>query len=86
MENVLLPIGSVVTLTDATKKIMIIGTDVKLEDDDTIYNYVGVPFPEGYIGSDVLFLFQNDDIENVDFVGFVNSEVQIYRAQTENEE
>ncbi len=86
MENVLLPIGSVVTLTDATKKIMIIGTDVKLEDDDTIYNYVGVPFPEGYIGSDVLFLFQNDDIENVDFVGFVNSEVQIYRTQTENEE
>ena len=85
MKN-LLPIGSVVTLTDATKKIMIIGTDVKLEDDDTIYNYVGVPFPEGNIGSDVLFLFQNDDIENVDFVGFVNSEVQIYRTQTENEE
>ena len=85
MKN-LLPIGSVVTLTDATKKIMIIGTDVKLEDDDTIYNYVGVPFPEGYIGSDVLFLFQNDDIENVDFVGLVNSEVQIYRTQTENEE
>lgn len=85
MKN-LLPIGSVVTLIDATKKIMIIGTDVKLEDDDTIYNYVGVPFPEGYIGSDVLFLFQNDDIENVDFVGFVNSEVQIYRTQTENEE
>ena len=85
MKN-LLPIGSVVTLTDATKKIMIIGTDVKLEDDDTIYNYVGVPFPEGYIGSEVLFLFQNDDIENVDFVGFVNSEVQIYITQTENEE
>lgn len=81
MKKVLLPIGSVVLLKDAEKKIMVIGTDVRLEDDDTVYNYVGIPFPEGYMGSDVMFLFQDEDIERVEFVGFVNSEVQVSRTQ-----
>lgn len=77
----LLPVGSVITLTEATKKIMIIGTGVKREEDDTLYDYVGVPFPEGYIDSEILLLFMHDDIERVDFLGYVNSEVQFYRNQ-----
>ena len=68
----LLPIGSVITLTDAEKKLMVIGTEVEREDDENIYDYVGVPFPEGYIDS---------DIESIDFVGFINSEVQAYRSR-----
>ena len=47
----LLPIGSVITLTDAEKKLMVIGTEVEREDDENIYDYVGVPFHEGYIDS-----------------------------------
>lgn len=77
----LLPVGSVITLTEATKKIMIIGTGVKREKDDTLYDYVGVPFPEGYIDSEILLLFMHDDIERVDFLGYINSEVQFYRNQ-----
>ena len=77
----LLPVGSVITLTEATKKIMIIGTGVKREEDDTLYDYVGVPFPEGYIDSEILLLFMHDDIERVDFLGYINSEVQFYRNQ-----
>lgn len=51
----LLPIGSVITLTDAEKKLMVIGTEVEREDDENIYDYVGVPFPEGYIDSEIMF-------------------------------
>ena len=72
----LLPIGSVITLTDAEKKLMVIGTEVEREDDENIYDYVGVPFPEGYIDSEIMFLFMHDDI-----VGFINSEVQAYRSR-----
>lgn len=77
----LLPIGSVITLTDAEKKLMVIGTEVEREDDENIYDYVGVPFPEGYIDSEIMFLFMHDDIESTDFVGFINSEVQAYRSR-----
>ena len=77
----LLPIGSVITLTDAEKKLMVIGTEVEREDDENIYDYVGVPFPEGYIDSEIMFLFMHDDIESIDFGGFINSEVQAYRSR-----
>lgn len=77
----LFPIGSVVNLEGATKSILIIGTEVMKEDDDTVYDYVGVPYPEGYIGNEMLLLFMHDDIEQVHFLGFVNSDMQIYRAQ-----
>lgn len=60
---------------------MVIGTEVEREDDENIYDYVGVPFPEGYIDSEIMFLFMHDDIESIDFVGFINSEVQAYRSR-----
>ena len=59
----------------------VIGTEVHNEEDDKIYEYVGVPFPEGYIDSEIMFLFMHDDIESIDFVGFINSEVQAYRSR-----
>ena len=55
------------------EKLMVIGTEVEREDDENIYDYVGVPFPEGYIDSEIMFLFMHDDIESIDFVGFINS-------------
>lgn len=78
----LLPVGSVVTLNGAEKKILIIGTEVKHNDDETLYDYVGVPYPEGYIDSDIMFLFLQDDIQKVDFIGFMNAEYQMYSSQT----
>ena len=61
----LLPIGSVITLTDAEKKLMVIGTEVEREDDENIYDYVGVPFPEGYIDSEIMFLFMQTTLSQL---------------------
>lgn len=63
MNNKLLPIGSVVTLEGAEKKLMIVGESLVQEDDDTIYDYIGVPFPEGYIDSENMFLFMAKDMK-----------------------
>lgn len=76
----LLPVGSVVSLKEATKKIMIIGIAVNNESSNKVYDYIGVPFPEGYVDSETMFLFMHEDIEKIEFLGFVNAETQGFRA------
>lgn len=78
MSNRLLPIGSVISLYGAKKKMMIIGSGVKVVDTNTVYDYIAVPFPEGYIDSEKMFLCYAKDVENVHFVGFVNTETQVH--------
>ena len=53
MINELLPIGSIVLLKGGIRKLMITGikTVVK-EEPDTIYDYIGVLYPEGFIGDE----------------------------------
>lgn len=73
----LLPIGSVVLMRGGTKKIMIIGIlQVSEEEKDEVYDYIGVPYPEGYMGADNVFLFQHENINDVIFKGYDNPERQ----------
>lgn len=81
MNNQLLPIGSVVALEGAEKKLMIIGESVRRENDNKTYDFIGIPFPEGYIDSETMFLFMAKDIEQVHFVGYVNAESQAFRIK-----
>ena len=70
----LLPVGSVIKLKGEDKRLMIFGILQKLSDDDTIYDYLGVPYPEGFIGTDFQFVFNSSDIEEVVFTGFESEE------------
>ncbi len=72
-----LPIGSVVTLKGQTKKVMIIGRSQMCE--GVLYNYSACPFPEGYLGSDKLYVFNQDDIETAYYIGMQNEEEFIFR-------
>ncbi len=76
--NKLLPIGSVISLNGAKKKMMIIGSAVKVENTDKVYDYIGLPFPEGYIDSEKMFLLNAEDIAEVHFIGYVNAEAQVH--------
>lgn len=70
----LLPIGTVVLLKNATKRLMICGriqTDVST---DTVYDYSSCYYPEGIINSREMFMFNNEDIERVYFIGFQDEE------------
>lgn len=74
----LLPIGSVVLLKDATKKLVIIGILQVNPQENKVYDYLGVPYPEGYIGADNNFLFNHDDVNDIIFSGYVNPEREIF--------
>lgn len=73
----LLPIGSVVMLKEATKSLMIVGTMQK-DDEGNKFDYISLPFPEGYINSEIFFLFNHEDVVDVKFVGCINAESQTY--------
>lgn len=70
----LLPVGSVVFLKSAVKKVMIIGIKQKNQQNDTLYDYVGVLYPEGYINNKILFNFNHEDIMDIVYRGYENSE------------
>ena len=84
MKN-LLPIGSVVRLKEATKSLIIIGTQ-QIDEDGQEYDYISCIFPEGYIDSETFFLFSHEDIEEVNFVGYINAESQSYIQLLKNQE
>jgi hypothetical protein len=70
----LLPIGSVVLLKQANKKLMIYGLKQEDKEAEKIYDYVGCLFPEGNIDENSNFLFNQTDIEKIYFVGYMNKE------------
>ena len=70
-----LPIGSVVLLKNAKKKVMVIGylgkgTNVN----DKTFDYIGCMYPLGMIDSKKNLLFNHDQIEQFFYVGYVDNE------------
>lgn len=67
----LLPVGSIVLLEGATKKTVIMGILQKNEEQpDTVYDYLGVPYPEGYMGAGSSYLFQHEHIAEIIAQGY----------------
>lgn len=65
-----LPLGTIVLLKDAQKKLMICGriqTDVAT---GKVYDYSACVYPEGLISSSEVIMFNNDNIDKVFFVGY----------------
>lgn len=75
----LLPIGSIVLLKGAEKRLMIYG--VKQHDPknrEVEYDYCGVLYPEGNIGGETTFLFNHEDIGMVLFRGYEDEERKVF--------
>ena len=71
----LLPIGSVVRLHDGEKRLMIIGImQSDASGNGKEYDYLGILYPEGQIGDEFQYLFNQEDIEEVIFRGFEDDE------------
>lgn len=71
----LFPIGTVVTLKNETKKIMITGFYVSTKSDPkNIHDYSGCLYPEGLITSEQNLLFEHDQIDKVYYMGYSNEE------------
>ena len=74
----LLPVGSIVLLKDATKKLMIIGILQVNSEENKTFDYLGVPYPEGFLGEDTNFLFNHEDINDIIFTGYDNPERETF--------
>lgn len=71
----LLPIGSVVLLKDAVKRLMIMGyAQQEKGKEEKIWDYCGTLFPEGYLAANTLFLFDHDQIQKIYCKGLVDDE------------
>ncbi len=72
----LLPIGSIVLLRNAKKRIMIYGIKQGNDKDEKEYDYIGVVYPEGNLSKEYQFLFNHEDIVKVFFRGYEDIERQ----------
>ena len=81
----LLPLGSVVTLVEGDKKIMIVGRLQKHVETGKIFDYAAVLWPEGMIDSKQLYLFNQEDIQRLYFVGLQDVEEFNFRFELENQ-
>lgn len=76
-----LPIGSVCTLKGKNKKVMITGYySVEFKGNLTIKDYVGCAYPEGLLLPELTCNFNHDDIENIDFIGYINEEQEKFKG------
>ena len=70
-----LPLGSVVLMKDAKKRIMITGYAVKApESGDRLWDYIGCLWPEGMIAPDKNLLFDHKDIQQIFAIGYSDDE------------
>ena len=71
----LYPIGTVVLLKGANKRIMINGfLTIDGNDPNKVYDYNGVMYPEGCISSDQTLLFDHEQIDKVYWIGYSDQE------------
>lgn len=68
-----LPIGTVVLLNNANKRLMIVGYQRKAAvDSEKIYDYCGCAYPEGFITPKEAAVFDHDQIDRIIFMGLQN--------------
>lgn len=74
MKEKYLPIGTVVTLKNAKKRIMIIGYCPVDNENKQMYDYSACIYPEGLIDSNKILLFNHNQIDQISFEGLQDDE------------
>ena len=77
----LLPIGSVVTLKEGTKRLMIIGRLQQNVRTKKVYDYAGCLWPEGYMDKDSCYVFDHEDIDCLYYIGLQDIEEFNFRFE-----
>lgn len=81
MEKEILPIGTVVLLKNAEKRIIITGYYPIEKDSGKTYDYCACLYPEGIIDFEKSLLFNKEDIQNIYFLGYSDIEGQDFISQ-----
>lgn len=81
----LLPLGTIVTLQNGKKKLMIVGRIQNQTDSKKIYDYAAILYPEGLIDSEHFYLFNQNDIQCLYYIGMQDVEEFNYRYELEEQ-
>lgn len=76
-----LPLGSVVLLRGGEKRVMIYGRRQEQLDTGDLFDYVACLYPEGNLDERYMYLFNHEDIAQVFFIGFQDSEELEFRRR-----
>ena len=77
-----LPIGTVVRLKSAKKRLFITGFCVTGNSNkNKIWDYSGYIYPEGNIRTDILCMFDHSQIEKIYHLGYENEEEKVFKHQ-----
>lgn len=77
----LLPIGSIVKLEGAEKKVMVCGRIAVEASDNEVFDYIGCVYPIGIASEDEYVFFNREAIERTLFIGFQDEEELIFRSE-----
>ncbi len=81
-----LPIGTVVLLNDATKRVMITGyASVSPDTGDKVFDYSGCVYPEGFFDYNQVCVFDHDQIHEVFNLGMVDEEQETFMTNLKEE-
>jgi len=73
MYKELLPLGSVVDVKESEESLLICGRVMARANDEKVYDYVGVSYPVGLSDPTEMLFFNDEDIDNIDFIGCKNA-------------
>lgn len=80
MEEKYLPIGTVVMLKGATKRVMICGFCLMdSEHRGKLWDYSGCIYPEGFMSSNKTCLFNHDQIDTIYHYGLIDDEEKNFK-------
>lgn len=66
----ILPVGSVVKVKQQNEFLMMISGYYPVTENGELFDYFGVIYPCGILSEQSIFMFYEDDIENILFEGF----------------
>lgn len=81
----LLPLGSVITLKNGDKRILIIGRLQQSVKTNEVFDYAAVLWPEGYIDKNHVYLFNHEDIQTLYHIGLQDTNEFQFRYVLEEE-
>ncbi len=79
VQDKFLPIGTVVLLKDGKKRMMISGFLASVNNKD-VYDYSGCLYPEGFLSSDQVCLFNHEQIDKIYSIGYQDQESKEFMA------
>ena len=77
--NELFPLGTIVTLKEHEGPIMIMGYYQNVN--DRVYDYIGVPYPQGFISKNAALVFDHSALDLLVSKGYEDEEAKQFLVQ-----